>query len=127
LKTKLGVKEMIMDKTKRNQLSRRIMVLYYRVLVDIRNWIYEGEIDMARDAADYLEPITIDFFNLWLEKDEDIVNAELHAMIESFVKRHKTRYYYHEIFDLDYDSFQKKYLPIPSELYTKMKDMNAEF
>jgi hypothetical protein len=101
---------MTLNKTERNQLAQRIMVLYHRVLVDIRNWIYEDEIDVARDAADYLEPLVIDYSNLWLEMNKEEILADIHRNIGWFVNRHHTRYYYYEIFDLPYEEFAVRYL-----------------
>jgi len=98
-----------MNKQERDQLARRILYFYHRVLVDIRNWLYDSEIEIAFDAADLLEPIALDFFGDWLFDDCETVLKELHWKIDWFVKKHNTRHYYHELFELEYDDFVNKY------------------
>ena len=100
---------MRMTKQERDQFVRRIMYFYHRVLVDIRNWLHDNRIEIAFDAADLLEPIALDYFNDWLLADREMVLNELHRMIDWFVKKHNTRHYYHELFEIEYDDFINKY------------------
>ena len=100
---------MRMNKQERDQLARRIMYFYHRVLVDIRNWLYDNETELAFDAADLLEPIALDFFGNWLFEDREKVLKELHWKIDWFVKKHNTRQCYHELFDLEYEDYIEKH------------------
>ena len=99
--------------SEQNQLSHRIMYFYHRVLVDIRCWLYEGENDKARDAADCLEPIALEFFGNWRVANKETIQNEIHAMIDVFVTKHGMRHCYYDIFDLPHDEFVRKYLSLP--------------
>ena len=104
---------MLLTNQEQNQLSRRIIYFYHRILIDVRCWLYEGEIDKARDVADYLEPMALDFFNNWQDVNKEIIQKEIHAMIDVFIAKHGMRQYYYDIFDLPYEEFVKKYLSLP--------------
>lgn len=114
-----------MTDTERNQLARRIVFLYHKVLVDIRNWLFENNIDIARDAADCLELIALDYFHRWHFEDRETIEKEIHNAINSFVSRHHSRYNYFEIFDLSYNDFIAKYLPIADSYYHECSDFST--
>jgi hypothetical protein len=108
---------MKMTLQERNQLSRRIVYFYHRVLTDIRWWLYEEKYDIAWDAADTFEAMTLDFFHDWNNYDKEEVMCEIHKTIDSFFKRHKMQYFYYEIFDLNYEDFVRRFLPQHKEHY----------
>ena len=113
-----------MTKEERDLLARRIVILYHRVLVDIRNWIYEGEVKKAQDAADLLEPLEIDFFCSWLTASKETIYSDIHMYIDWFVKKYNDRQYYHELFDISFEELVKKYLP-PE--YEKKRGVHKEY
>lgn len=106
------------------QLSRRIVYFYHHVLVDIRCWLYEGKIDKALDAADCLEPIALGLFGNWRVENKETIKNEIHAMIDSFVKKNGMQYCYYEIFDLTYDEFVRKYLPTSEQYFHELVDFH---
>jgi hypothetical protein len=108
---------MKMNLQERNQLSRKIVYFYHRVLTDIRYWLYEGKFELAWDATDTFEPIALDFFHSWNNDDKEVIISEIRTKIDSFVNRHKMQYYYYEIFDLNYEDFVNKFLPKYKEHY----------
>ena len=113
-----------MTREERNLLARRMLLLCHHVLVDIRTWIYEGEIQKAQDVADNLEALEIEFFGSWLTTDKEKIYYEIHERIDWFVKKYNDRKYYHEIFDHSFEEFVEKYIGLE---YVERRDIHKEY